>query len=351
MHALKDGHRDACSVTKAIRCRSSLDLDQPEAEVLRACCEHLLAAETDDTYLDKALTTLVPLWQKEAAAVAPVQRDSGAEAKQRLETNEQLMRKLGHYQGGMVWFQGEWFWGLDRLDHLEQLLIDTGLANSATETPTYTRTWAGLASSARKLKADNPARQQPLEIFFSIRSPYSHLGLERAVLLAAAWKIPLVIRPVLPMLMRGQPVPGSKKWYIFHDTRREADKLGIRYGFVADPLGAGVERCYALSDYARSEGREVQYMLNYARAVNAEGIRSETDSGLRIIVERSGLDWEHARTLPGNEDWRAWAEENRKAMYGLGLWGVPGFRYGDTSCWGQDRLWRIEEAIQKKGGI
>jgi len=47
-----------------------------------------------------------------------------------------------------------------------------------------------------------------------------------------------------------------------------------------------------------------------------------------------------------DESWRGWAEDNRQAMYECGLWGVPSFRYGDVSCWGQDRLWLIEEAIK-----
>jgi 2-hydroxychromene-2-carboxylate isomerase len=109
-----------------------------------------------------------------------------------------------------------------------------------------------------------------------------------------------------------------------------------------------VERCYALFEYARSLGREVDYMRTYARAVNAEGIRSETDAGLKVIVECAGLDWQTAKTLLNDESWRQWAEDNRKAMYKCGLWGVPSFRYGQASCWGQDRLWVIEQEINNR---
>ncbi|MEP6133352.1 DsbA family protein, partial [Marinobacter sp.] len=127
-----------------------------------------------------------------------------------------------------------------------------------------------------------------------------------------------------------------------------ANKLGIPYGFVADPLGSGVERCYALFEYARSLGRETDYMLTYARAVNAEGIRSETNAGLKVIVERAGLDWQKAKALLNDQSWRGWVEDNRKAMYDCGLWGVPSFRYGAVSCWGQDRLWIIKDEIEKR---
>ena len=156
----------------------------------------------------------------------------------------------------MTRFLGEWFWGVDRLDHLERCLNEQGLNRDVPDAVLFTRTWSDLMSSVPSPADGHRATDTTLEVFFSIRSPYSYLGLERAIQLANAWNIPLQLRPVLPMLMRGQSVPDAKKWYIFHDTKREANKLGIPYGFVADPLGSGVERCYALFEYARSLGRE-----------------------------------------------------------------------------------------------
>jgi len=139
--------------------------------------------------------------------------------------------------------------------------------------------------------------------------------------------------------------------YILHDTKREARKLGIDYGFVADPLGEGVLRCYALYPYAKSEGKENDYLLAYARAVNAQGIHSDTDDGLRQIIESSGLDWAKAQQILSAPDWReswqGWAEDNRREMVAKGQWGVPSVSYGDLTLWGQDRLVFIEKAIQQ----
>jgi len=313
---------------------------------LKAATARLLQAEQANDGLNTAARILTDLWSSDS------QSEPGPEPtdlhNQTLLENEKLLRRLGHYQGSMIWYLGEWIWGVDRLDHLERSFTDQGLNRDASRAITFTRTWADLTNTATRLPDGHPAAETPLDVFFSIRSPYSYLGLERAILLAKAWNIPLQLRPVLPMVMRGQSVPDAKKWYIFHDTKREADKLGIPYGFVADPLGPGVERCYALFEYARSQGLEIEYMLSYARAVNAEGIRSETDAGLKVIVERAGLEWQKAETLLNDQGWREWAEVNRKAMYDCGLWGVPSFRYGTFSCWGQDRLRIIEEAIKKR---
>ena len=150
---------------------------------------------------------------------------------------------------------------------------------------------------------------------------------------------------MLPMMMRGMNVPTTKKMYIFLDTKREADKLGIPYGFVADPLGPAVERCYALFDFACREGKRDEYLLSFGRGVNAEGIRAETDSGMKKILERAGLDWEQAKPLLNNTDWQTWAQENLDEMFAMGCWGVPSFRYGEMPFWGQDRLGIIEQCM------
>ncbi|MGQ7275529.1 DsbA family protein [Marinobacter sp. V034] len=317
----------------------------PSETELASAAARLLSAEKAPDALTTALGVFEQLWHS-----ATGETEAGTPDDAALSWNEVLLRQLGHYQGSMVWHLGEWFWGVDRLDHLERNLIRQGLKQDAAGAIVFTRTWADLARNVIELPGNHPGTATSLEVFFSIRSPYSYLGLERAAQLADAWNIPLRLRPVLPMLMRGQSVPDAKKWYIFHDTKREADKLGIPYGFVADPLGPGVERCYALFEYARSMDREVDYMIHYARAVNAEGIRSETDAGLKVIVERAGLDWQKAKTLLNDDSWREWAEGNRRAMYECGLWGVPSFRYGPVSCWGQDRLWVIEEEIRRRVG-
>ena len=114
---------------------------------------------------------------------------------------------------------------------------------------------------------------------------------------------------------------------------------------MADPLGVGVERCYALLELARSHGKLNEFLESYARGVWAEGIRSETDRGLKTLVERVGLSWADARPLITNESWREGVQTNVDELFGHGLWGVPSFVYGDIKVFGQDRLDRVEQAI------
>ena len=46
-----------------------------------------------------------------------------------LNTAYSDLRKAGHYQGAMLAYDGEWYWGIDRLPYLEEALArDLGTA-------------------------------------------------------------------------------------------------------------------------------------------------------------------------------------------------------------------------------
>ena len=45
------------------------------------------------------------------------------------------------------------------------------------------------------------------------------------------------------MVMRNLPVPMRKGRYILRDTKREADRIGVAFGKIADPVGKPVQRC------------------------------------------------------------------------------------------------------------
>jgi len=255
-----------------------------------------------------------------------------------LAAGNSRLQSLGHYLSGMIFYGNEWYWGVDRLDHLERRLIDLGASRTGAKTPRFDR--------AEK-PAPGLAAGGLLTIFFSLRSPYSYIGFERALALAGRYGVPVDIRPVLPMLMRGLKVPPAKSRYILMDATREAEALGIPFGRIVDPLGKGVERTYALIEFARDQGKLLPYLASVLRAAWAEGIELAADRGLRKAVERVGLDWRAAKPLVASNAWRRWAEENQALLAANGLWGVPSFVYGEVKVWGQDRLWRIEEAMSE----
>ena len=247
--------------------------------------------------------------------------------------------KLGHYLGGTLYYGGEWYWGLDRLHYLEERLMDMGLRHGSNG--------KNLIYAPPQVPSGLGHTNADLHWYLSFRSPYSAIVRDRVKSLADAYGAELKIRFVLPMVMRGLPVPKAKKKYIPLDTAREARRLGINFGKVLDPVGRPVELGYSLIPWAREQGREYEYVQSWLNGVWAEGIDAGSKSGIQKIVERAGLSWSEAKDVLGNEGWRDEAEDNRQDMMNRGIWGVPSFRVGDTITWGQDRLWVIEHALQK----
>jgi len=159
----------------------------------------------------------------------------------------------------------------------------------------------------------------------------------------------------LPMVMRGMKVPMTKLLYIAADTSRESRRLNIPFGKMADPVGAGTERCLAVLQYAISEKRERDFLINAGEAIWSEAIDVATDEGLRKVTAKSGLFWPDAKASIEDNSWRQIADENRQSMMESGSWGVPTVRLGDFVTWGQDRDWllirEIEELCDTGDGI
>ena len=62
------------------------------------------------------------------------------------------------------------------------------------------------------------------------------------------------------------------------------------------------------------------------------------DDALFSLAERVGLDRASASRALQDAGWREAAEANRRALFDLGLWGVPTFALGGLGFWGRDRL-------------
>lgn len=255
-----------------------------------------------------------------------------------------LRQRLGHYLGAMLHYGGEWYWGLDRLHHLELRLQALGAGRAGTGGVLY----PPPADLREPVVPDAlpPGAPPPIEFFVSLRSPYSAIVVPRVYELGRLTGAEVRLRPVLPMVMRGLPVPAPKRRYISLDAAREARLRGVPFGVVNDPLGRPTERGMAVLAHARSQGRGPAFLRSFMQGVWAEGLDAGSNRGLRRMAERAGLDWAACTLALGDEAWRHEAEANRREMAALGLWGVPSFRVGPLSVWGQDRLWAVQQALQ-----
>jgi len=260
--------------------------------------------------------------------------------------NQLLLRKMGHYNCATMSYADEWYWGVDRLQYLVDRFDEQGLNRYKKPAPEID----SLEQAMRlNLPAQVPSKGRdlpPLEMFHSFRSPYSYIALARAFEIADSFGLKLVVRPVLPMVMRGLRVPKSKLLYIVHDANREARKLGLPFGQLSDAVGAASERCIAAFYHAQEEGRERELLTAAAEAIWSKATDLATDEGMQKVAASAGLSWPGVQEAMSGDEWREKAEENREALTELGLWGVPSFRIGELALWGQDRTWLLARKIE-----
>ena len=324
---------------------------QPPQPMLVALATQILAAQDHASFIDHSESVSRLLWlgdkqglEELASTVGQLDRETGAAA---VNAGNERRRELKHYLGAMFYYEGEWYWWIDRLHFLEQRLADLGLD-----------TEAGTPIIAPKPAVDLGEKRDTgtltLELFASLRSPYTAVIFDRAVDLATRTGVNLHVRPVLPMVMRGVPATREKGMYIFMDAAREAHDQGVPYGHFYDPIGEPARRCYSLYPWAREQGKDVALISSFLRHAFVLGVNTNNDAGLRKVVEAADLNWQDAKTHLDRDGWQEILEVNRQMMYQSGLWGVPSFRLLDAhgeeqlAVWGQDRLWVVARAINAK---
>lgn len=337
--------KDAADIAPYLGLRFPPRAAQPSPEEVERAAR-LLAGAGSDVVRDAARIGDA-LWSGDVHALDDLPVASAEEAARALAAGSALRDDTGHYLGATFHYGGEWYWGVDRLHYLEARLQELGLLRSG-EAAGPLVAMPDLSSSAA-LPA-TAGHRVTLEFFPSLRSPYTCISMNRVFALADRLSVELVLRPVLPMVMRGLPVPKAKFLYIITDTKREADRAGEPFGRACDPVGRPIERALSLFPWAREQGRARALLHAFTQAAFTKGVDTHTDAGLRQVVQAAGLSWEGAQPHLDTDGWRPEIEENRRVMFEAGLWGVPSFRIlvaGQPvfATWGQDRLWLVEAKL------
>ena len=317
---------------------------EPDPALISLASRVLAAAFSDGRPLESALRTSAgigdALWGGDRGALGSLPAVPAGQAAALLQEGEALRRKLGHYLGATLYFEGEWTWGVDRLKHLEQRLRSAGLARAADAR------WILQVPRVECRHRPTNGHRPDLHFFCSLRSPYTYLAVARVRRLADCYGAGLRLRFVLPMVMRGLPVPREKRLYILRDAKREAESLGLPFGRIVDPVGVPTQRGLAVLHHAIEAGNGPPFLDSFMRGVWSEGIDAGSDGGLRRIAARAAMDEASVTAALGDASWREVAQANREDMLEHGLWGVPSFRVDDNPArWGQDRLWQVERDL------
>ncbi len=203
-----------------------------------------------------------------------------------------------------------------------------------------------------------------LEIYWSFRSPYSYLAVDRLCNIAETFEIDVNFRPVRPLAMREPDFfeRGRTQFlpYLMRDFPREAERLGLGFGFPSpDPIdmdmAAGkvapdqplMDRLMGLGVAACEMGRGLEFAASISARIWT-GKSWSDDASLADAAAGAGLDF--ARL----EDWardhgakvQAVIAENEAAQL-VHHWGVPLMVLDGEPFFGQDRIeslvWRLEQ--------
>eukprot|EP01060_Flectonema_neradi_P010705 TRINITY_DN17797_c0_g2_i1.p1 TRINITY_DN17797_c0_g2~~TRINITY_DN17797_c0_g2_i1.p1 ORF type:complete len:431 (+),score=66.20 TRINITY_DN17797_c0_g2_i1:56-1348(+) len=268
---------------------------------------------------------------------------SDASVTDQLQKNTSEMMKCGYWLPGTVYYQGS-VYSIDRVKMLEDKLQGFNLQAE------------GVSGCCLKsVNATVVPKADCLEVWLSPRSPYSYIALFR---LAREWDIrsdgiywcdtKLVLKPTMPSAMRGIPIPEAKKMFIFTDAARVCRHLSIPFGFVSDPLGAASKNVLKICHHIQSNkdqykpGSDFLFLLAATTGCWSQGVDLNSVSNLIKLGAPLGIS-NISEILASDSDWESVIASNKAELEKHSLWGVPSFRYGNQTCWGQDRMWIVKQ--------
>jgi len=210
-----------------------------------------------------------------------------------------------------------------------------------------------------------------LDIYWSFRSPYSYLAIDRLAEIVADRDIEHEFRFVRPLAMR-EPAffeRNRPQWlpYLVKDVMRESARLGVPFAFPRpDPIvmnmatgkvEADQPLMKPLIELGIAAEETAKAGLSFARAVARRiwgGVENwQEDAPMREAAREAGLDLaglrDFARADPGRI---AEVLVRNEAAQVAHHWGVPLMVLDDEPFFGQDRLdslvWRLDQKGAKK---
>lgn len=206
---------------------------------------------------------------------------------------------------------------------------------------------------------------EPIDVYWSFRSPYSYLVTPDLVRLTDDFDVEVRMRIVYPIAVRDpslvfDPSNRNKALYIMRDSRRRAEFLGLPFSapnpdpIVQDPATMTVaeeqpyiHRLSALGVEAARRGRGLEFVVEVAGLIF--GRTEPWDQGDRLAAAsaRAGLDLAELDAAIDGGDQLDEVEKNQQALDAAGHWGVPTMVVRDEPFFGQDRIetlrWRLDQ--------
>ena len=310
----------------------------------------ILSAVNESKFSEIAIKVSFALWSGDKDTIdnlVAIFSSSKDKVIDKIIEGNKIRNDKGYYFGSAFYYENELYWGLDRLNYLEERLSELGLSTNSVKDPI-----CSLNLSAPKHIISN--KKVNLTYYPSLNSPYTLVSAKRVKELSETYPINLITKPVLPMLMRDMTIPEYKAKYIISDAAREGRKYGHEIKNIYSPLGSPARKAYSLFPNIDKAGKGFEYIYELLNASFQEGVNIGNNDYLETLINKLGLDWSIIKNDLNTKQWKHDLELNLKDMYSGNCWGVPSFKVTDEDgsnpfyAWGQDRIWLIKEEINKR---
>lgn len=216
---------------------------------------------------------------------------------------------------------------------------------------------------------------KPVDLFFSLRSPYSYIAVYRLIRVLKDCPTEVTARVVYPLQLRAPEFVAPEAGplfgrYVLMDSQRVARRLKIPFAFPVPDVFSGdpavcsraadhprLQRLVRLCAAAQIQGRSLGFVTELMQTLwsGSSGAWDKGDA-LAGAASRAGLDLaDMERAIRSSVDRHdAVVAANEAALLNLGHWGVPTFGYESQPFFGQDRIedlvWALAAGARATGG-
>lgn len=209
-----------------------------------------------------------------------------------------------------------------------------------------------------------------VDVYWSFRSPYSHLVTPALVRLGEDYNVDVKLRVVLPIAVRKKEAvfdadAARRVAYILKDAFRQGEMLGIPTGMPQpDPLVQDMETFMVADEQpliyelcklgveANRRGAGVAFAHNVTSMIFGGVAGWNEGDHLAEAAARAGLDLADMKKATADGDQLEEVEQNQKDLDAAGHWGVPTMVVKGEPFFGHDRMdtlrWRLDQYGLKK---
>ena len=271
-------------------------------------------------------------------------------------TTEKKMRvaaeefdRQNQHKAAQLYYQGEWYWGLDDLSDLGDRLTTIGLnqlshqfqlnSDSIYQDNDYLiNDWEQLATIR--------AQKYPLDYYFSFDDPLSYIYLPPVIALAEHYQLKLHLKPIL---LNQDNTSLSLEWHTpLNRYVRLAEKYRLPFGEICLPNEQGLHACFTLFDHAQQQGMTDNIALALLTAIWAQGLDVGHTPHLKKILAQCECELPSLKKQLKTQEWLPQIEQYTVEWSALEVSELPSFYlqgHRRIVFSGAHRLWAIEMAL------